>query len=202
MDRREVLVGSGAVLSTAVAGCTGSDEPNEDAGENGNGNTSSADNESGPESNTDGNVPEEEPIDETPTDEDGTDGSEQTDPSGNDENWHGYDVEEVKADAEQPDIDDFIRNMEEYNGEPVHFEYAVINQKIEGDGIFQFHLQLSETGQQIDGDAFGWWVGDRFLEGDVVEVWGVGNGPYSYETVQGDYRTVPAIAIVDMELVE
>lgn len=189
MNRRQVLGSSGVALASVFAGCTSGSE-----------NSSPPDNES--ETTPDSNEDDTPQGSDDPSDSTSDDGSDESGSESNSETWHGYDVEEVKAEATQPGIDDFVRNMEDYTGESLYFEYAYINQKIEEDGFFQFHLQLSDSGQEYQGDAFGWWEGDRFLEGDNVEIWGVGEGPYEYETVQGDYRTVPAISIVDMKMSE
>lgn len=45
-------------------------------------------------------------------------------------------------------------------------------------------------------------IDKRFLEGDKVNFWGVSGGLYTYETVLGSEVTIPAVAILHIELIK
>jgi hypothetical protein len=113
------------------------------------------------------------------------------------------DPEEVKANAEEIPYDDLMRNEDQYEGEEVHISQGQVEQVLgdEEEG-FQFRIYVTRGEYTWENDVFVRWGGDRFLEDDIVEIWGVYNGLLTYETVLGGERTVPDITAVDIELLE
>ncbi|MCW8172329.1 hypothetical protein D8S78_06415 [Natrialba swarupiae] len=82
------------------------------------------------------------------------------------------------------------------------FSQAQIVQVMEDDDVFQLRAYVTEEEFVWDDDILIWWEGDRFLEDDIVEVWGRFEGLITYETVLGDERTIPELVAADIEIVE
>jgi|AntRauMinimDraft_4_1070384.scaffolds.fasta_scaffold00135_23 hypothetical protein len=134
-------------------------------------------------------------------------GSESDSPTGGSgsgtDSSNGYDVAAVKADAKAVPYEELFRNIEQYTGERVFYGAAEITQVVEQNSqTYQFRLNVTQNGQVWEDDVLGRWSGERFLEGDLVEFWGVVNGAYQYEAVMGNQRTIPDFDVVDMALIE
>jgi len=117
-----------------------------------------------------------------------------------------YTIEYVTENAQSPAYDTLFRQFDDYEGEPVHFAFGYVYQSIyNSDGGADYH-QVEVTNDQsagYQGDIAMLWDGDtRLLEGDVIELWGIAEDLYEYETVQGDVRTIPRITLVEFELIE
>lgn len=115
-----------------------------------------------------------------------------------------YDVDYARENAREPSYDDLFRNIEEYKGDPVRFEYGQIYQVIYDDAYDYIQMNVSNNDDQWEGDIAGEWHGEgRYLENDYLNpVIGVVEQLYEYETVQGDQRTVPYLTFVEMEVYE
>jgi len=112
--------------------------------------------------------------------------------------WTDGEVETVKSDASQLEsYDDLARNAEDRAGEYISFN-AIVLQNLEAENYSALLLSLDNAGSQT---AYGSWTGDRFLDGDVVTVWAEVLGTETYETAGAGQRTVPALALADVELV-
>lgn len=175
MDRRRYLATAAAAVT--IAGCSNSTTDNS---------RNESDSESGVTSRTETDA-------KTPTATRTTD------------SLPNYDVRRTKKSAVSPSYDEFFRNFEsEYQGQSTHFQYAQVYQVIYRDDEQPWdHIQMNVTNTRTEGwqgDIAAWWDGDRrLLEDDMIEVWGVAEDLYTYETVQGDERTIPYLAIVDFE---
>ena len=116
---------------------------------------------------------------------------------------NGYDVASVKSNAEEVPYEELFRNIEEYTGTRVFYGAAKIIQVVEQNSEkYQFRLNVTQNGQIWEDDVLGRWKGERFLEDDLVEFWGVVNGAFQYETVAGNQRTIPDFDIVDMATIK
>jgi hypothetical protein len=113
------------------------------------------------------------------------------------------DPEEVKANAEEIPYDDLMRNEDQYEGEEIHIQQGEIAQVLgdEEEG-FQFRAYVTPGEYTWDNDVLIRWDGGRFLEDDIIEVWGVYNGLFTYENVLGGEQTIPDITAVEVELLE
>ncbi|TYT60257.1 hypothetical protein [Natrialba swarupiae] len=109
---------------------------------------------------------------------------------------------EVQNNAEQIGYDGLMRDTDQHEGASVHFPQAQIVQVMEDDDVFQLRAYVTEEEFVWDDDILIWWEGDRFLEDDIVEVWGRFEGLITYETVLGDERTIPELVAADIEIVE
>jgi len=114
------------------------------------------------------------------------------------------DIEQARENATSPTYEDLFRNFENYEGEPVHFRFAAVNQALYEDEFTQLHLYVSnESRREADDDVMAWYYGDdRILEDDWLEIWALGWDLYKYETVQGDQRTIPGLIIAEYELLD
>jgi len=133
----------------------------------------------------------------------GGDGSESDSPNSGSGDSSEYDVTAVKANAEEIPYGELFRSIEQYTGERVFYAASKITQVIEQSREkYQFRLNVTQNGQIWEDDILGRWKGERFLEEDLVEFWGIVNGAYQYETVMGNQRTIPDFDIVDIRLIE
>jgi len=184
MRRRAYLATVGATL--AVAGCTNSEGTPTDAPTTEPRVTQTSTERPAAEPTPDRRL---EPT-ETPAIEQGPDPTE-------------YDPAKIRARATPLDYDTIFRNIDEYRYRAVYYEYGLVTQTIYSDGVDQIHLSVSNNSREWEGDLFAAWFGDeRLLEEDLIELWGVVEGLYEYETVRGDVRTVPLLTLVDYELLE
>ena len=118
-----------------------------------------------------------------------------------------YDPEYARENARSPSYDSLFREFDTYEGEPIHFQFGSVYQVVydwdEERSIDYLQLDVANNNDEYEGDIAALWGGDeRILENDVIELWGVAERLYEYETVQGDYRTIPMLTLVDYEIEE
>lgn len=83
------------------------------------------------------------------------------------------DPEEVKANAEEIPYDDLIRNENQHEGEEIHIPRGQITQVLGNeDKGFQFRVYVSRGEYTWEDNILVRWDGGRFLEDDIIEVWG------------------------------
>lgn len=186
--RRNVVVGGVYALAGCVAlgaiGGGSDDEDDTSASENGDG--------------SDSGEPEPEPE---PESESELRGPTREDRTYVDLQYREYTEEErstVRNNAESIGYDELYRNVESYAGEAVTYDGSVI-QNLESENHFTFLIALNnDTNQPV----YGSWTGDRFIEGDTARIWAEVLGIEIYQTGSGAERSVPALSIADMELLE
>ncbi len=110
-------------------------------------------------------------------------------------------IEEIKKNAIGVTYDDLFRNNENYIGKIIYYK-GEINQVIE---VSQnnYALRVSVT----QGDYY--WsdviyvnnVGKRFLDNDIINIWGKVTGLESYTAVMGNEITIPEVDALNIELV-
>lgn len=108
-----------------------------------------------------------------------------------------YEVSQIKSSAQDMAYRELFRNAEELRGTPIHYR-ATIVQSLLADTHDTYLLRI---GDSYSNYVYASYVGDRFIQGDVVDVWGEVLGLEIYETGGGSQNTVPALAIADMELI-
>jgi hypothetical protein len=104
-------------------------------------------------------------------------------------------TKQIKEQAREFDYDSDFRNIEQRVGDYVYLT-GTIRQVVEGDGYFLFLITLPDVDEHIAAT----WVGDRYLEGDEIKVWGEILGSESYETAYGAANTIPALALADIDM--
>lgn len=109
-----------------------------------------------------------------------------------------------KASCQNIAYDELARNGDNYIGTPISFRGEII-QVMEGDGFTSYRINVTQ-------DSYGFWddtiyvqytikAGEsRFLEDDIVTVYGTCTGLFSYETVMGSTVTVPSAVAEFMEM--
>lgn len=104
----------------------------------------------------------------------------------------------IRENAERIEFDELYRNVEQYSGDPVTYD-GVIVQTLEADTHFTFLIALNNDPNQL---VYMSWTGGRYIEQDTVRIWGEVLGIEIYQTGAGSERSVPAVSIADMELLE
>lgn len=182
MDRRRYLALVGSGLTLSIAGCAG-----DDGDDGGNGGTDDGGGETGSD--------------------DSSNGSEFQGPSGEDRtyvdlqyrDYLDYEVEEIKSAAGDTSYEDVFRNADDRRGDAVHFTGTVAQSLLPSDA---FDVYLINTGSSERKPIYASYVGDNFIQGDEVELWGQILGIEIYETGLGPTNTVPGIAVAEMVLMD
>lgn len=109
-----------------------------------------------------------------------------------------------KASCQNIAYEELARNGDNYIGTPITFRGQII-QVMEGDGFTAYRINVTQ-------DSYGFWDDtmyveytvkegeSRFLEDDIVTVYGTCMGLYTYETVMGANVTIPSAIAEFMEL--
>lgn len=118
--------------------------------------------------------------------------------------WHDWTDNEIatkKEAAIEIGYSDLMRNIEERTGNTVHFSRTLVIQVLEAgpDDTYIIGLSLDAAGQEI---LYVSWVGERVVRGDIVKIWGHVLGSEQYQTGAGSQRTVPALSLVDLTVVQ
>jgi len=121
--------------------------------------------------------------------------------SSQDDSENNISVEEVKNQSSEISYDDLMRNHVEYEGEYVHFPSGRISQVQGDEDLFQLSVYVSESQYNWDDLTVVFWSGERFLEDDIIEIWGKFEGLFTYENVLGSENTIPEINAVEIEIV-
>jgi hypothetical protein len=113
--------------------------------------------------------------------------------------WSDDEVSTVKSEAtDVSDYEDLSRNAEDRAGEYVTFD-AVVLQNLDGENYSALLLSLNGSPSEA---IYGSWTGDRYIEGDNVTVWAEVLGLETYQTAAVGQRTIPALALADVEMTE
>lgn len=117
-------------------------------------------------------------------------------------------ADEIKADYKTNCADytykEISRNPDNYKGKYAHFKGEII-QSIESGDSYTFRVDITKT-------SYGWTdtimvtytkkeaSESRLLEDDVVNLYGILGGTYTYETVMGNNMTIPMLYAEYIEL--
>lgn len=103
--------------------------------------------------------------------------------------------DEVRDEAESVSYDSLMREPDDHEGELIHIDQGQITQVLgDEDEGFQFRIFMTPGEFSWEDDVLVRWDGERFLEDDIVAVWGRSNGLVTYEAVLGNERTIPDIS--------
>jgi len=107
-------------------------------------------------------------------------------------------VDELKAQAINISYDELFRHNENYIGKVVHFDNAKILQVLETtSNCYEFRINVGA--QYVSSIIYGTdYCGDRFLEGDLVDVYGQVTGLERYTSTQNVPITIPSIKIIQL----
>lgn len=104
----------------------------------------------------------------------------------------------VRENAESIAYDELHRNVEEYVGEAVKYD-GIVAQNIEYESHLVFFIAINNNTRT---PVYASWTGDRFIKGDAVRIWAEVMGIEVFQTGAGSERSVPALSIADIELLE
>jgi hypothetical protein len=111
-----------------------------------------------------------------------------------------YEVEEIKSAAGDTSYEDVLRNADDRRGDAVHFT-GTIAQNIPYDTYDVYFIYTGSSRSELK-PIYASYVGDNFIQGDEVELWGQILGTEIYETGAGSTNTVPGIAVAEMVLTD
>ncbi len=106
--------------------------------------------------------------------------------------------DQIKAQAIDVGYDDLLRYPENYQGKTVHIMGGVTQVREEGRDKYLLRVLTKPSSVSpnwyIEDDVLVNWNGaDRYLEKDILEIYGSYTGPKTYTTVLGAERTAPEI---------
>lgn len=114
-----------------------------------------------------------------------------------------YDPAYAREHAVTPSRTELFRNVERYEGDPVHFEYGQVYQVVHDDpepGTDFLLIYVANNRESWEGDVAAHWTGEeRLARDDLIELWGVVERLYTYTTDRGNERTIPLLTLVDFE---
>ena len=104
-------------------------------------------------------------------------------------------TDEIKSSAITPPYDELIRNEKDYVGKIVHYDGQVSSvQDVHGD-VYRLAILIDESYfDRIHAN----YEGERLLDRDIVEFWGVYTGIHQYQSLAGQ-QTVPDVDILMLE---
>lgn len=117
----------------------------------------------------------------------------------------GLSVSQIKTNAIDVPYDNLFRENEKYLGEIVHFRGEILQSTDDSNGNYVFRLATGQSeygGYYIDDIVWINYKGERYIEDDVIDVWGKVVGLKKYESIFGAEVTIPEITALHTELVE
>ena len=113
-------------------------------------------------------------------------------------------VEEIKNSAINVSYDDLMRNIENYKGKTVCFRGGVVQVQEESGNAY--NLRVATAGSYLydyyKNIIYVNYKGPRFLEDDIIDVWGYVKGLKTYSAVLGNEITIPELDAFHLELVD
>ena len=108
-------------------------------------------------------------------------------------------LDSAKENALHLEYDTLLRFNEEYVGDIVYYKGEVVQMVHRYDDTYLLFIN-PDTGEWLNSDRLAvHYSGQRILEDDVVEVYGVVAGLYEYEAVLGNQVIVPEIDALYLE---
>jgi hypothetical protein len=111
-------------------------------------------------------------------------------------------VDEVKQSAIEVDYDDLMRYNEDYVDKTIYTRGKVIQVMEKSGNKYFLRINVNNNGYSWKDTIAVWYVGDRLLEDDIVDVWGEIKGIYTYKALLGNQVSIPEIDSLYLELVE
>ena len=116
------------------------------------------------------------------------------------------DLTQFKQNCEEIEYTALARNPNSYIDRKVKFTGQVV-QALEQDGAYFVLMNVVDNGYGYWDGLIGAWVqaksnGDRILEDDIITVYGICRGLYTYETIMGAENSVPLLNVLCYDLAE
>lgn len=121
----------------------------------------------------------------------------------NPNNDNGMSVEAAKENATSIPYDDLIRDIKEYEGEPVHYTDARVEHILEHtESKQEFIVQLPADEFWPDTYCYAIWRGTpQVRKYDSIEFWAIVEGLILYDSAMGE-RTVPELSVLDVVVMD
>ena len=106
-------------------------------------------------------------------------------------------LEDVKSNSIDVSYDNLFRHNKDYEGKIVHFKGQIIQVQDDEEGGYVLRIA---TGKSSYGDDYYediimvGYKGERFLEGDLVDLYGYSVNLITYEAIMGNSITIPGIS--------
>ena len=110
-------------------------------------------------------------------------------------------ISEIKQVAIKVIYDDLIRNNEDYVGKIVYYKGEILQVNIISTDKYVLLVSVTNKGLYWDDVVWIKYQGKRFLEKDIIDIWGDVDGLKTYKSTSGAI-TVPEIDALQIELVE
>ncbi|RDZ65635.1 hypothetical protein C5B90_04560 [Haloferax sp. Atlit-12N] len=107
-------------------------------------------------------------------------------------------IADVRNNASSPAYNHLLENIDSYTREAVHY-MGTVGQVTKLDREDNYYF-LVATGDSWHNLLYASWVGDTVHRGDEITLWGRVLGTETYQPVQGSQRTVPALAVADIDV--
>lgn len=104
-------------------------------------------------------------------------------------------TEEIKSQSQKIDYAGLMRDSEANLGKLVYYRGKIV-QVSEEDGDYVLRIATRGTYEDVIMASYS---GERLLDGDTVDLWGIFIGLISYEAVLGNQITVPGISVQHLE---
>ena len=104
--------------------------------------------------------------------------------------------------------DELFRNNKNYIGKPITYEAQIV-QVIQGSSHYEYRLDITMEFSSYDRSLIGYSdtiyahykTNTRFLEGDIVKLYGTVEGLQTYKSIMGAKITLPKIQILKMDVI-
>ncbi|WP_157533189.1 hypothetical protein [Haloferax profundi] len=104
----------------------------------------------------------------------------------------------VRNNASSPAYSHLLENIDSYTGEAVYYLGTVGRvTKLDREDTYYFVVAADDSWHNL---LYASWVGDRVHRGDEITLWARVLGTETYQPLQGDQRTIPALAVADIDI--
>lgn len=110
--------------------------------------------------------------------------------------------DEIYDQAEEVTYEDLMRTPESYDDEYVYLTGEIFQVVEEADDGFYLLVSVTKEDFHWTDNVLVYWPGERVLEDDLIEIYGVSRGLRSYEAALGHERTVPDVLAYDINLLD
>lgn len=120
-------------------------------------------------------------------------------------------IQEYKDSCVTPTYDDFFRNSDDYYGKDVHFRGEIIQVISQDANGATLRVDVTKKGTYstyytdtiyVDYDNYDEIETVKLLEGDIIDLYGIGSGEVTYTTVLGASMTIPSMDAIFISLVK
>lgn len=112
------------------------------------------------------------------------------------------DIENIESFALTISYDDLMRFNEDYIGKVIYYRGEIIQVNGGLSEGYTFRISVTNKNSYWVDPIYATYNGKRFLEGDIVDLFGKVIGLKTYTSVRGDDITIPQIHILKLDLIQ